>query len=282
MTVSHRIVALAVVISATLAAACVSGGGGTPSPEVSRIPTASSTAAPNSSPVVPNPSTTAPSATPVPSTTAEVARVVYRGDPSRREIALTFDAGSDAGYTAEILRVLRQQRVRATFGLTGFWAEQNRDLLFAIGADGHAFINHSYNHASFTGASTGGLPLTSEQRALELSRTEVTVYRYTTRSTRPLFRPPYGDYDESVLRDVAAAGYDTVVMWTIDTLGWKGAPADEIVQRVLEGAEPGAIVVMHVGSQSQDAAALPAIIYGLRAEGYGFVTISEMVSALRP
>jgi peptidoglycan/xylan/chitin deacetylase (PgdA/CDA1 family) len=192
-------------------------------------------------------------------------------------VALTFDAGSDPGFTADILRILRDEGIRSTFGVTGLWAEANRDLLLAIAADGHQIINHTYDHRSFTGASTGDAPLSREERALELSRTETTVYRYTARSTKPYFRPPYGDLDEGVLLDIATEGYDTVVMWTVDTLGWNGAPAAEITQRSLDMAEPGAIYVMHVGSQSQDAAALPHVIAGLRARGYAFLAVDDLL-----
>jgi len=206
------------------------------------------------------------------------ARVVDRGDPSRRVVALTFDAGADAGFTGEILDTLRREGIRASFSVTGLWAERNHDLLLAITADGHTLINHSYDHASFTGLSTGRPPLTPGERALELSRTETTVYHLTQRSTRPYFRPPYGDIDESVRRDAAAAGYRTIVMWTVDSLGWDHATADEIVARCLAKAEPGAIYVMHVGSESQDAAALPRVIAGLRAAGYDFGTIDGLLA----
>ncbi len=192
-------------------------------------------------------------------------------------VALTFDAGSDAGYTAQILETLRAEGVRASFGVTGKWAEANHDLLLAIAAGGHEFINHTYDHASFTGLSTGQVPLGTEQRALELSRTETTIYHLTGRSTRPYFRPPYGDLDQSVLTDVARDGYPTVVMWSVDTLGWKGATVDEIVQRCLAQAAPGAIYVMHVGSQSQDGPALQRVIEGLRAAGYGLGAVSEVI-----
>jgi peptidoglycan/xylan/chitin deacetylase (PgdA/CDA1 family) len=207
----------------------------------------------------------------------EPARILSRGDPSLRQVALTFDAGSDAGYTAVILETLRREGVRASFGITGLWAEQHKDLLLAIAADGHEIINHSYSHASFTGRSTEREPLTPEQRASELSRTETTVYRNTGRSTRPLFRPPFGDVDASVQGDAAANGYDVIVMWTVDTFGWRRASADEIVERGLRLAEPGAIYVMHVGSESEDGPALARLIAGLREMGYGFVTIGEMV-----
>ena len=67
-------------------------------------------------------------------------------------------------------------------------------------------------------------------------------------------------------------------MWTVDTLGWKGATVDEIVQRSLELAQPGGIYVMHVGSQSQDGVALRRVIDGLRAAGYGFGAVSEVIA----
>ena len=203
--------------------------------------------------------------------------MLYRGDPSRRVIALTFDAGADAGYTLDILRVLREQGVRASFGITGLWAEANRDALLAIAADGHELINHTYSHRSFTGRSTRTPPLTFEERSLELSRAETTVYRLTSRSTLPYFRPPFGDIDESVRADAGALGYSTIVMWTIDTLGWDGATREQIVARTMELAAPGAILIMHVGSDSQDAFAVEEIIGRLRADGYGFVTISELI-----
>jgi len=261
-----------------LAAACTDSAPApttTPSP-----PTTNVSNTPMATPIAAT-ATPLTTATATPSPIAE-ARVVERGDASRRAVALTFDAGADAGYTEDIFRTLRDNNIRATFGVTGVWAEQNRDLLFAITADGHQIINHTYDHRSFTGASTGDPPLTSDERALELSRAEVTVYRYTSRSTKPYFRPPYGDIDGSVLRDAAASGYDTVVMWTVDTLGWNGATADEILQRSLDLAEPGAIYVMHVGSDSQDAAALQQIIAGLRADGYAFSTIDELLQPSNP
>lgn len=262
-----RALAGAALATLALAAAGCSADAGTASPTSSTTPlTATAT------PGIASPTTAAPTATVGP------ARVVYRGDPGRRTVALTFDAGSDAGFTADILDTLRSEGIRATFSVTGLWAEQNRDLLLAIAAGGHEIINHTYDHASFTGLSTSTAPLTAAERALELSRTETTVYHLTQRSTRPYFRPPYGDIDAGVERDAAAAGYGTIVMWTVDSLGWNGAPADAIVERCLVQAVPGAIYVLHVGSESQDAVALPRVIAGLRAAGYGFATVEELLA----
>jgi peptidoglycan/xylan/chitin deacetylase (PgdA/CDA1 family) len=201
-----------------------------------------------------------------------------RGNPARRLVALTFDAGADTGYAAQILDTLRANGVRASFGVTGRWAEQNPELLRRIVAEGHQLINHSYSHSSFTGRSTGRPPLSQAQRWQELDRTEEVVQRLTGATTKPYFRPPYGDYDASVNADVYARGYTYNVLWTVDSQGWTGLPAQQIVQRCLSLAQPGAIYVFHVGSASQDAQALPAIIAGLRAAGYGFGTVAEVLA----
>jgi peptidoglycan/xylan/chitin deacetylase (PgdA/CDA1 family) len=148
-----------------------------------------------------------------------------------------------------------------------------------IAAEGHAIINHSYSHASFTGNSTTGQPLSQAQRWAELDRAEQVIGGLSGKTTRPFFRPPYGDYDASVNRDVGARGYGFNVMWTVDSRGWLGISASEIVARCLQLAVPGAIYVFHVGSASADAQALPAIIAGLRERGYGFVTVAELAAA---
>ncbi len=93
-------------------------------------------------------------------------------------------------------------------------------------------------------------------------------------TTKPYFRPPFGDYDNSVNTDIGAHGYRYSIMWTVDSMGWNGLTADAIVQRCLGQAVPGAIYIFHVGSRSQDATALQGVIDGLRAAGYDFVPLS--------
>lgn len=202
---------------------------------------------------------------------------VRRGNSTRQMVALTFDAGSDAGYTSQILQTLSDAGVKASFSLTGEWSEAHPDLVQAMAAGGHLLMNHSYDHPSFTGLSTGEGPLSTQQRIDELDRADAVIRSITGQTTKPYFRPPYADFDGSVLCDVYADGYYYLVMWTVDTMGWNGATADEIVQTSLSRAKPGAIYIMHVGSQSQDAVALPRVIDGLRAQGYSFGTIADIL-----
>jgi peptidoglycan-N-acetylglucosamine deacetylase len=221
--------------------------------------------------------TTSPSSTSAPAAPTGPALRVYGGNPNRREVALTFDAGSDTGYTAQILDVLGAEHITATFSLTGQWAEANPDLVRRIAADGHQLMNHSYDHRSFTGRSTETAPLTFAARRDELARTESVVARVAGVHLVPWFRPPYGDTDASVDRDLGRLGYRYDVLWTVDSLGWKGLSGPSIVQRCLERAVPGAIFLFHVGSASQDAAALPSLINGLRRAGYGFDSVARLL-----
>lgn len=211
-------------------------------PSVTTVPPVtgtSSTVPTTTRPSVPPP--TSPSATTTFPTTSSLplgSTILSRGPTARRVVALTFDAGSDAGNTARILDLLAASGIRATFGITGVWAEANPDLLRRIVRDGHQVVNHSFDHRSFTGVSTGTPALDRGQRVDELTRADAAVRAVTSRGTGGWFRPPYGDRDSSVDADVGSAGYRYELMWTVDSLGWKGLPAFEVAARCLSSAVP--------------------------------------------
>ncbi len=207
------------------------------------------------------------------------ATLLWQMQTSHRIMALTFDAGSDRGYAGRILSILERNRVHASFGMTGRWAQANKDLVRRMVRDGDILMNHTFDHRSFTGYSSGQAPLTQQQRTWEIRRTESVVRKITGKSTRPYFRPPYGDYDTATLTLARRLGYRYAVMWTIDTLGWNHATPAQILTRCLTGARPGAIVVMHVGIQSLDALALPNVITGLKQRGYRLVTIAQLTAS---
>jgi len=194
---------------------------------------------------------------------------IRRGPPSARKIALTFDAGASAAPTPAILAALREQGIRATFFLTGKWVKRNPDLVREIVRDGHEIGNHSYSHTNFR-------KLTDEQIADELNRTEAAVEQAAGVTTKPYFRPPYGGLDTRVQKAVRNAGY-SIVYWSVDS--WdsfkKDIKPEEVRRRVLTKSRPGAIVLMHCGSQAT-AEALPGIIRSLKEEGYSLVPVSEL------
>jgi peptidoglycan/xylan/chitin deacetylase (PgdA/CDA1 family) len=191
-------------------------------------------------------------------------------------VFLTFDAGADTGSAGQILDTLKAAGVTATFGITGRWAEQNPALVRRIAAEGHSIVNHTYDHRSFTGRSTHTAALSPGERIAEIAHADQVLAGLAGRPIQPWFRLPYGDSDPRVAAQVFQAGYRYVLGWTVDSLGWEGLSAAAISTRCLSRAAPGAIYLFHVGSQSQDAAALPGIIQGLRDQGYGFETVADL------
>lgn len=242
---------------------------------VSAIPTAAAAIAvatpPAPSPVI---ATAALAATNARTTAGSIAGY---GASGRREIALTFDAGADRGYAAEILDLLQAEGIRASFGILGQWAEANPDLVRRMVDEGHMLFNHSWSHASMTGATTQTAPLTQAERWEELQRTDEIVRNLTGYDMQPYFRPAYGDYDASVLADIAAVGYPVALLWSCDSRDSLGATAEEILANCIDTAQPGRIVLLHVGSQSAAYEALPRMIATLREQGFAFVTADEIL-----
>jgi peptidoglycan/xylan/chitin deacetylase (PgdA/CDA1 family) len=196
-----------------------------------------------------------------------------------RQIALTYDAGADRGQAAYILDLLAEYGVKATFGMTGVWAEDNPDLVLRMVNEGHQLINHSWNHPSFTGASVSSpLALTRAARVSQLNQTEDFVRNLTGYDMAPYWRPPYGDINSSVLTDVYTAGFYVTVMWSCDTLAWAGVSEATILNRCMYPARSGAIILMHVGADGLDWAASDNMIEYFLANGYELVTIEEMLT----
>jgi peptidoglycan/xylan/chitin deacetylase (PgdA/CDA1 family) len=198
---------------------------------------------------------------------------------SDKVIALTFDAGANADAVRPILETLIDKKARATFFLTGSFVQSYPKKSTRI-ARLHLVGNHTMTHPDLT-----KLP---DLRVIRQVRRAERVIRDTTRQDpRRFFRFPYGARDARTIALVNDLCYVSF-RWTVDTLGWKGTSGGmtvpKVVARVMAGAQPGAIVLMHVGSNPDDgstldADALPRIIRKLRAEGYSFVRLSRVLPA---
>ena len=237
----------------------------TPSPTENPTPAAAPTAEP-----------TAAGPTAVSTAAAPTAKPTAAAGPPRGAVALTFDAGADRGYAQDILDVLATARAPSSFGITGEWAQQNADLVQRMAAEGHLVINHTLDHRSFTGLSDERGGLAAARRRAELEQADRIIAPLIGHTTRPWYRLPYGDDDAQVVQDVAPSGFTRKVGWTVDSGGWRGWPADDILSHCLLAAEPGAIYVLHVGADSQDRLALGPLIAGLRQRGYSFATVAEL------
>jgi peptidoglycan/xylan/chitin deacetylase (PgdA/CDA1 family) len=198
--------------------------------------------------------------------------------PTRRVVALTFDAGANADAVPSILATLRRDHVPATFFLTGNFARAFPVAARAIAAAGFRIGDHTISHPHLTGLSDAAV----RQQILGGARQITAV---TGAHPAPLFRFPYGDTSARTIAIANRAGY-VPVRWTVDTLGWEGTAghisAAVVAARVLAALRPGEIVLMHVGSNPDDhstfdADALPHVITELRARGYSLVTLDALV-----
>ena len=214
-----------------------------------------------------------PFASAAPDYTRLFPKVFARHGPLQKRIALTFDDGPDDRYTPQILRILAREHVRATFFVLGVQAQMYPGMVRRIVHDGHALGNHSYNHGNL-------LTLTPQQVRWEVDTTERTLYRLT--GTRTVwFRPPYGNVNACVLRQMNQLGY-RVVNWSVDSGDWRSLPARRVLSNVMSTVGPGAIVLQHCSGNSREVLdgtvkALPMIIHALRARGYQFVTVPELL-----
>jgi peptidoglycan-N-acetylglucosamine deacetylase len=246
-----------------------------PTPEPTREP--APVASPASEPSTPLASERPPAP---PTGVDDTSYIVERGESGRQDVALTFDAGEGAGYTDEILDLLSERGIKASFGVTGQWAEQNPELIRRIVDEGHMLINHTYDHRSWTGASPGTEPLTPDQRQAQLDQTEQIVLDISGYEMKPYFRFPYGDYDTDALVLLKNAGYDYTLWWTCDTLAWMEKTPQEIAEWCSpddpQRGGPGAVILMHV-AQEGDWNALPVLIDTYASAGYDFVTMEELV-----
>lgn len=193
---------------------------------------------------------------------------ISKGPSGSRRIAITFDDGPNE-RTAELLDILAKYGVPATFFVVGFRAQTQPDLIKAIHEAGHEIANHTYTHPDLS-------KLSADDVEAELSKTEAVIYEVTGKSSL-YFRPPGGHISEATKQAAARQGFKAV-FWTVGCSRYEGTTKDELVAHVVKGAGDGAIVLMHNG-EPVTCGALPVIIEQLRAQGYQFVTLSDLLSS---
>jgi len=208
----------------------------------------------------------------------ETVKEIRRGLRGLGRVALTFDAGADLGALDDLLDVLKRRRARASFFVSGRWVERYPEALRRIADDGHDIFNHTFTHRA--------LPRLSSSEILdELERTDRIIRQTAGRSSRPYFRPPYGDRNRRVLETAGRAGWQCVY-WTLDSRDSVGSAKtpEQIVRRVLSltcADDPrlaldGAIVLFHASAAST-AQAMEPILDGLRRLGLRPVSLPTLL-----
>jgi peptidoglycan/xylan/chitin deacetylase (PgdA/CDA1 family) len=189
--------------------------------------------------------------------------VASRGPREAGAVALSFDDGPSRTQTAAILGELERLRARATFFAEGRHVAGREALMREILASGSEIGNHSFHHPADPGPA-------------ELAATDAAI-RGATGFEPCLFRPPYGLVDRRLEAEARRNGLQ-LVLWTLDSGDDHHPGVARIVSRVLGGAGPGSIVLLHDGGHHpQTVRALPAIVRGLRARGFRLVTVTELL-----
>ncbi len=192
---------------------------------------------------------------------------IYSVEKEEKIVSISFDCAWGTEHTDEILNALKVSEVRATWFMVEFWAEKYPEYVKKIDEAGHEIGTHSSTHSYMSKQN-------AEEIKLELTESSKSIEDITGKTVE-LFRPPYGDYDDELLKTASELGYYTV-QWDTDSLDWKDLSATDIAMRVINGVKNGSIILMH-NNGLHTGEAVPIILETLKNKGYSFVPIGELI-----
>lgn len=194
---------------------------------------------------------------------------IYSVDTEEKVVSITFDAAWGDEDLEQILQILNKHDCKATFFVTGDWASRYPEAIKKIHQNGHDIGNHGANHKHMTS-------LSREEMIEEIDGCH-NIIKSLVGVDMILFRPPYGDYNESVIMTAKAEGYYSI-QWDVDSLDWKDYGVESIISTVCQhkSLKNGSIILLHNGSK-YTALALDALLSNLENQGYSFVPVSELI-----
>nr|WP_257985997.1 delta-lactam-biosynthetic de-N-acetylase [Bacillus sp. M6-12] len=196
---------------------------------------------------------------------------VYKGDPAKKDIYLTFDNGYENGYTTKILAVLKKHKVPAAFFVTGHYLESASDITKQMVKEGHIVGNHSWSHPDMT-------QVTDVQIEQELTKVKEETARLTGQKSMVYLRPPRGIFSERTMAAAKNLGY-THVFWSLAYVDWyvdRQRGPQFAHEQVMKQIHPGAILLLHTISKD-NAEALESIIVDLKKQGYQFKSLDDLM-----
>ncbi len=192
---------------------------------------------------------------------------VYSVETEKKQVAISFDAAWGADKTQGIMDILEEYDAGGTFFLVGFWVDKYGDLVKEIGERGFEIGTHSNTHPDMT-------KLSADAMEKELT-TCVDMIENITGKNVELFRPPYGAYNDTLIKTSEKLGL-IPIQWSVDSLDWKGISAQEITTRIINNAKNGSIILCHNNSD-HILDALPMILDRLTAQGYTVTSVGDLV-----
>ena len=193
---------------------------------------------------------------------------IYSVQREDRVMSLTFNVldASDT-FTLQVMQILNAYDVRASFFVTGEWVRENGGVAARLVGSGHELKNLSDGH-------TGLRRMSRSQIRESLEACSEAIEGIAGARPR-VFRAPYGEYDDNLIRVARDLGLHTV-QWSIDSGDWRGGRADAIIRQVQTRAFSGGIVLLH-SNLEQTVEALPEIVTGLQADGFTLIPVSELM-----
>jgi len=202
-----------------------------------------------------------------------VGTVVFNGPESTPKVALTFDDGSCAACIAGVLAELERSQTPATLFPNGayarFWDSNAAEVRKLVASGLVDLGNHTWSHQDVR-------PMSSTTLKDELQRNEEWMQINFGGSSYPLFRPPFGTYNDAAVRRAGKWGWTTTVTWSAGSRDWEGLTADAIVAELRKSVKPGSIILLHTNYQTT-VSALPRIIADIQAKGLQPVTLRQLL-----
>lgn len=192
---------------------------------------------------------------------------IYSVRTEEKKIAISFDCAWGVDYTDTLLSIMQEYKVKCTFFMVEFWVKKHPDYVKKISDLGHEIGTHSSTHPYMS-------KLSKDKIVFELGQSVKAIEDITGKKVS-VFRPPYGDYNDLLIKTARELGLYTI-QWSIDSLDWKDLSAYQIKTRVVERLKNGAIVLFH-NQGLHTAKALPEIIKEAYKQGYSFVPIGELI-----
>lgn len=197
----------------------------------------------------------------------------YVGDANQKTIYLTFDCGFENGNTAAILDALKKHDAKACFFVVGNYLETAPDLVQRMVEEGHLVGNHTYHHPDMSKIGD----MASFQQ--EIGAVEEKFRQITGQDMPKYYRPPQGKFNESNLKMAQELGYQTI-FWSLAYVDWytdKQPTHEEAYQKLLPRIHPGAIVLLHVTSQT-NGEIMDELLTKWEEQGYTFGTLDQLTA----
>lgn len=203
----------------------------------------------------------------VPTNATEKYLPIYSVQTEEKEIALTMNCAWNADDIDSILEILKNNNVHITFFVVGNWIDKYPEAVKKIYEAGHEIGSHSNTHPHVNN-------LSSEKNLEEINLSVNKIEKITGKKTN-LYRTPYGEYNDTVIKTAQENGYFTI-QWNIDTLDYNGLTGEEMWNRIKGKLSNGSIILSHNGTE-HTADSLDMIIKNIKKSGFEIITISELI-----